>query len=57
VAVKGKYYYQFNGHTGKTSVALLSQSRVIDSARLRRKIGKADASDFVEIRRLLKELF
>jgi mRNA interferase MazF len=51
------FHYPFDGHTGKTSVALLSQLRVIDSARLRRKIGKADNKDFEEIRRLIKELF
>jgi mRNA-degrading endonuclease toxin of MazEF toxin-antitoxin module len=53
---RGVFHYPFDGHTGKTSVALLSQSRVIDSARFRRKIGKADITDFDEIRRRLKEL-
>ena len=43
---RGDYYYEFDGHTGKMSVALLTQSRVIDSARLRRRIGKADKADF-----------
>jgi mRNA interferase MazF len=56
-ARRGVFYYPFDGHTGKTSIALLSQPRIIDSTRLRRKIGKADNEDFEEIRSRLKELF
>ncbi len=52
----GKFYYSFDGKTGKTSVALLSQSRAIDSARLLRKIGMANKKDFDEIRNKLKEV-
>jgi mRNA-degrading endonuclease toxin of MazEF toxin-antitoxin module len=53
---RGKFYYQFDGGTGKTSVALLSQSRAISSARLHDKIGSASVKDFSEIRRRLIDL-
>jgi mRNA interferase MazF len=53
---QGKYYHAFDGHTGKTSVALLSQAQTMDSARLRRKTGYASATDFDEIKRRLQEL-
>jgi mRNA interferase MazF len=53
---RGYFYHPFDGHTGKTSVALLSQSRVIDSARLKRKIGKADRVDFEIIRGKIREV-
>lgn len=51
---RGYFYYPFDGNTGKTSVALLSQLRVIGSTRLKRKIGKADAIDFLNIRSLIR---
>lgn len=52
-----KYHYEFDGHTGKMSVALLSQVRTIDSARLHDKIGYADKEDFSAIKtRLIKLL-
>jgi mRNA interferase MazF len=38
---RGYFYFPFDAGTGKTSVALLSQVRVIDSSRLVRKIGMA----------------
>lgn len=48
---RGKYYYAFDGNTGKTSVALLSQIRAIDSVRLRDKIGMAKKEDFNKIKK------
>jgi mRNA interferase MazF len=54
---RGRYYYAFDGHTGKTSVALLSQTHTMDSARLRRKIGYASITDFLSIKQKLRELF
>lgn len=51
---RGIFYYPFEGHTGQTSVALLTQSRTIDTARLKRKIGSADKADFDEIRKRVK---
>ena len=53
----GPFYYPFNGRTGKISVALLSQSRVVDSARLYRKIGIASKDDFEKIKTKFRELF
>ena len=50
------YYYPFDGKTGKTSVALLSQSRVLDSARLHRKIGLIEKDDFENIKQKIRAL-
>lgn len=52
---KGKYFYPFDGRTGKISVALLSQSRSIDSSRLHRKIGMISEENFIEIKQKIKE--
>lgn len=46
---RGKYFYPFDGRTGKISVALLSQSKSIDSSRLRKKIGFVSKEDFNKI--------
>ena len=54
---QGKFYYSFDGNTGKISVALLSQVRVIDTMRLRHKIGIASKENFSEIKKKIKELF
>lgn len=48
---RGKYYYPFNGKTGKLSVALLTQIKSIDSVRLRDKIGMASKREFREIKK------
>ena len=48
---RGKYYYAFDGKTGKKSVALLSQIRAVDSVRLRDKIGMTNKKDFEEIKK------
>jgi len=53
---RGKYYYAFDGNTGKTSVALLSQIRVIDTMRLRHKIGITDKKDFDKIKKRVIDL-
>jgi mRNA-degrading endonuclease toxin of MazEF toxin-antitoxin module len=53
---RGKYYYAFDGNTGTMSVALLSQSKAIDSSRLVRKIGIAKKEDFIKIKDELKEV-
>ncbi len=52
----GKFYYSFDGKTGKISVALLNQSRAIDSSRLLRKIGMAGNENFIEIKNKIKEV-
>ncbi len=48
---RGKFYYPFEGNTGKVSVALLSQLRAIDSVRLRDKIGFATKEGFNAIKK------
>ena len=53
---RGKYYYPFDGKTGKISVALLSQSKPIDIARLSRKVGYIDKENFKEIQKGIKEV-
>ncbi len=53
---RGKYYYAFDGKTGKISVAVLSQTRSVDASRLHEKIGKISKKDFEEIKRQLTEL-
>ncbi|MBT4376483.1 type II toxin-antitoxin system PemK/MazF family toxin [archaeon] len=53
---RGRYFYAFDGNTGRTSVSLLSQLRAIDSIRLRDKIGFVNKKDFEEIKRRIAEL-
>jgi mRNA-degrading endonuclease toxin of MazEF toxin-antitoxin module len=53
---RGKFWYPFDGHTDKISVALLSQSRAIDTSRLHEKIGYASKSDFEAIKNGVLEL-
>ena len=49
----GKYYYHFN--FGKeSSVAILSQLRLISSKRLLRKIGMMPEGDYVKIKNSIK---
>jgi len=52
---EGKYYYSFNGKSGKISTALLSQIRCIDSLRLRHKMGKVSQKTFIQIKQKIKE--
>jgi mRNA interferase MazF len=54
---RGAFYYEFDGQTGKVSVALLTQSRVVDSSRLRRKIGVVSKKDFEEIKKRIRDIF
>lgn len=51
---RGFFYYPFDGHTDKTSVALLSQLRAVDTSRLTDKIGYASVDDFEEIKNRIK---
>lgn len=53
---RGKYYYPFDGKTGKTSVAILSQTRSIDATRLHEKIGKISKEEFEKIKKQIIEL-
>ncbi|MDR0979783.1 MAG: type II toxin-antitoxin system PemK/MazF family toxin [Candidatus Nomurabacteria bacterium] len=47
---RDRFSYAFDGNTGKTSVALLTQSRPISSARLIRIIGSAGPADVQNIK-------
>jgi mRNA interferase MazF len=53
---RGKFYYPFDGKTGKTSVALLSQSKPIDTARLSRKVGTMEEKEFKKLKKLIEEI-
>jgi mRNA interferase MazF len=53
---RGKFYYPFDGKTGKTSVALLSQSKPIDTARLSRKVGTMEEKEFEKVKKLIEEI-
>lgn len=53
---RNKFHYPFDGKTGRVSVALLSQSKAIDSSRLSRKIGIASKEDFEIIKTKIKEI-
>lgn len=52
---RGRFYFPFDGTTGKISVALLSQSRPIASARLHEKIGYISLPDFQILKKKLAE--
>jgi mRNA interferase MazF len=52
---RGKFYYPFS-FDDKVSVALLSQSRTMDSGRLYRKMGRADSRIVADIRKAVGEL-
>ena len=51
-----KYYYSFSFIPGITSVALLSQIRIIDARRLSRHIGFIERDDFEALMKKLKAL-
>ncbi len=53
---RGRFYYEFDGKTGKNSVALLSQTKSIDTARLSRKVGFIDKENFEKIKTEIKEI-
>jgi mRNA interferase MazF len=53
---RGKFYYPFDGKTGRISVALLSQSKAIDSSRLLRKLGVVNKNDFKIIQEKIKQI-
>jgi hypothetical protein len=52
---EGKFYADFEFH-GKASNAILSQIRLFDAKRLRYKIGKMSAGDYLKIKEKLIEL-
>jgi mRNA interferase MazF len=52
-----KFYYSFSFISGVTSIAILSQIRLIDARRLSRHIGSIADNDFDELKKKLKALF
>ncbi len=52
----GKFYFSFNGNTGKISTAILSQIKTIDSVRLHYKIGNINQEDFLKLKEKLRKL-
>ncbi len=53
---RGKYYFAFQFNTTTTSVAILSQIKLIDAHRLSRKIGDIDETNFKSVIEKLKAL-
>jgi mRNA interferase MazF len=51
---RGFFYFPFDGHTGKTSVALLSQLRAVDTSRLADKVGYISVDDFEELKERMR---
>lgn len=52
---RGKYYFSFNLN-GKTSTAILSQLKLIDSKRLNYRVGNVSDTDSAKIRKHLRQL-
>lgn len=52
---KGKYYFPLKFSSNKTSTAILSQLRLVDSKRFQYKIGDIGEKDFVEVKRKLTQ--
>jgi mRNA interferase MazF len=53
---RGKYYFEFPFDSNTTSVAILSQIKLIDARRLSRKIGDLDEINFRALIEKLKAL-
>lgn len=51
-----RYYYSFSFIKNTTSLAILSQIRLIDVKRLARQIGVMKEEDFEKVKKKLKEL-
>lgn len=53
---RGKYYFAFEFDDTITSVAIVSQIRLLDARRLSRKIGEINKDEFVQIINKIKAL-
>ncbi|MEI6843334.1 MAG: type II toxin-antitoxin system PemK/MazF family toxin [bacterium] len=53
---RGKYYFAFPFDKNVTSVAILSQIKLVDVRRLSRKIGDMNETDFINLIEKLKTL-
>lgn len=54
--LQSNYHYVFDDSHGKPQTAQLAQIRLLSSKRLIRKIDKTPTTDFLEIKRLIKNL-
>lgn len=50
---KSEFYFRFSYHGRKSTSAILSQLRLVDSKRLLYRIGFMNEADFVKVRKLL----
>jgi mRNA interferase MazF len=55
-AKRGKYYFDFSFRSDKTSVAILSQVKLIDTRRLYKKMGRMQSKDFQKLNKRFNEL-
>ena len=55
-AKKGKYYFSFSYKEGVSSVAILSQVRLVDAKRLEYKSGTLSQEDFRNLKEKLRQL-
>lgn len=53
---RGKYYFAFKFDDKITSVAILSQIKLMDTKRLSRKIGELNKEEFVQLTNKIKAL-
>jgi len=53
---RGRYYFAFKFNDTITSVAILSQIKLLDARRLSRKIGEVDKNEFAQIINKIKAL-
>ncbi len=52
----GIHYYSVITGVEKPSAAVLSQLRIVDASRLRRKVGKISHNELLEIKEKIKQL-
>ncbi len=53
---QGKYYFTFTYNRDDSTTAILSQLRLIDSKRLKYKIGHINTNDFLELKKRIISL-
>jgi len=53
---EGKYYFKFLFKSGKQSIAIISQLRLIDAKRLLYKIGDISEVDFAALKQKIRHL-
>jgi len=53
---KNKYYFSFSFGDKETSVAILSQIRLVDAKRLKYKMGDIKTTDFKDLKNKIRQL-